>query len=186
MKNGNIIFLNGSSSSGKTTIGRALQERLAEPYMLLSVDDLLGMYPAKFLDPKNQEEAKVVGLLVSTTVCGLHRSVAGLAQAGNNVIVDHVLQEEGWLPECVACWEGLDVLFVGVRCPLEVAEKREQERGDREVGTARYQYERVHAHAVYDAEVDTSVLSVDECVERIARLVENKPARTAFQRMREG
>ena len=62
-------------------------------------------------------------------------------------------------------------VFVGVICPLAVTEKRETERGDRTVGTARYQFERVHAHDCYDVEVDTSVLSVEECVARILALM---------------
>ena len=37
---------------------------------------------------------------------------------------------------------------------LAELERREAER-DREPGTARYQYERVHAHGLYDVEVDT-------------------------------
>lgn len=39
MNKGHIIFLNGTSSSGKTTIAKALQEKLAEPYMYVSVDE---------------------------------------------------------------------------------------------------------------------------------------------------
>jgi len=38
----------------------------------------------------------------------------------------------------------LRVLFVGVRCPLAVAEQRERERGDRLVGLARGLFDGVH------------------------------------------
>ena len=40
MSEGTIIFLNGASSSGKTSIARALQRRLAEPYLLVGPDTL--------------------------------------------------------------------------------------------------------------------------------------------------
>ena len=72
---------------------------------------------------------------------------------------------------------------MGVRCPLEIAEHRERERGDRNIGTARYQFERVHIHELYDLEIDTSLLSVDECVARIIRWISNKPEESAFQKL---
>ncbi len=52
-----------------------------------------------------------------------------------------------------------NVLFVGVRCPFEVAERRERERGDRMPGLVESDYDHVHAHGIYDFEVDTSLLS---------------------------
>lgn len=184
MASGFIIFLNGTSSSGKTTIARALQERLPDPYMHVSVDGFLCLYPERYWNPTCREDAMVLAGLVPLAVSGFHRAVAALAEAGNRVIVDHVLQEEGWLEECVERWAGLDVLFVGIRCPVEVAERREAERGDREAGTARYQHDRVHAHGVYDVEVDTSALTVDECVARIVRAREAPGAPRAFERLR--
>ena len=87
------------------------------------------------------------------------------------------------LKECVENWAGLDVLFVGVKCPLETAEQREKERGDRNIGTARYQFERVHIHDLYDIEIDTSILNVDECVAKIMERISTKPKETAFQEL---
>jgi len=183
MKKGQIIFLNGTSSCGKTTIAKALQEKLAEPYMYVSVDDFFHMYPEKYLNPTNQDEAIILAQLIPAVVSGFHRSIASLAQSGNNILVDHVLQENGWLTECVENWVGLEVLFVGLKCPLEITEQREKERGDRNIGTARYQFERVHAHGLYDIEVDTSILNVDECVIRILAAVNKKPKECAFQKL---
>jgi len=183
MKNGHVIFLNGTSSSGKTTIAKALQEKLPEPYMYASIDNFFHMYPDRFLNPTNRKETLLLEHLVPAVLSGLHGSVAALAHSGNNVLADHVLQEEGLLQECVENWTGLDVLFVGVKCPLEIAEQREKERGDRNIGTARYQFERVHIHGLYDLEIDTSVLSVDECVARIIERISNKPKESAFQKL---
>jgi chloramphenicol 3-O phosphotransferase len=183
MKKGLVILLNGTSSSGKTTIAKALQDKLEEPYMYVSVDDFFHMYPEKYLNPTNQDEAIILSHLIPTVVSGLHKCVASLAQSGNNVLVDHVLQENGWLKECVENWKDLDVLFVGVRCPLRIAEQREKERGDRNIGTAQYQFESVHSHGLYDLEVDTSVLDVNECVTRIMALINNTPKKLAFQEL---
>jgi chloramphenicol 3-O phosphotransferase len=45
-----IIYLNGPSSAGKTTLARALQERLPEPYLYLSIDTLIELMPSKLND----------------------------------------------------------------------------------------------------------------------------------------
>jgi chloramphenicol 3-O phosphotransferase len=75
------------------------------------------------------------------------------------------------------------VLFVGVKCPLEVLEAREKGRGDRTLGQAAGQAGIIHQNCIYDLEVDTSQLSAAECAEQIkVRLLAGKF--TAFERMR--
>jgi chloramphenicol 3-O phosphotransferase len=181
MDKGHIIFLNGTTSSGKTTIAKALQENLSEPYLHVSGDDFISMFPQKILGPADQDEGIQSHGHFDTIISGLHKCVAALANSGNNIIVDHVLHKEGWLEECVENWQGLEVLFVAVKCPLEILEQRERERRDRQIGGARNQFERVHAHGLYDIEVDTAVLTADECVTRIIELVKKPPTASAFQ-----
>ena len=48
MNKGKIICLNGVSSSGKSTIAKALQDKLNEPYYLMSEDTFTFMLPEKF------------------------------------------------------------------------------------------------------------------------------------------
>ena len=183
MTKGQIILLNGISSSGKTTVAKQLQGMLPTPHMVVSMDDFFHLYPEKYLSPQREAEAVLLMELVPKVVSGLHGSVGALATAGNNLILDHVLQEEEWLQECVTQWAALDVLFVGLHCPLDIAEQREKERGDRNIGTARYQFDRVHAHGMYDLELDTAVLNPEQCAQQIMALLENKPKETAFQQL---
>jgi chloramphenicol 3-O phosphotransferase len=56
-----------------------------------------------------------------------------------------------------------DLFLVGVFAPLDVLEARERERGDRLIGLARWQYDRVHKGVPYDLEVDTSHATPLEC-----------------------
>jgi len=102
---------------------------------------------------------------------GFHHSLVALAQCGNNMIVDHVLVEgeepHHWLTECLTLLAPFDVCFVGVRCSLEELERREQQRGDRPTGLARWQYTRIHRQVIYDIEVDTSSHTAGECATRI-------------------
>ncbi|MEV1042213.1 hypothetical protein AB0J01_37190, partial [Streptomyces sp. NPDC050204] len=37
---GHVIFLNGTSSAGKTTLARAIQEESDEPYLYWGIDTL--------------------------------------------------------------------------------------------------------------------------------------------------
>jgi Chloramphenicol phosphotransferase-like protein len=87
------------------------------------------------------------------------------------VIVDHVLLEPGWLPDLATRLERHQVLFVGVRCPLETVVQRELTRRDRTVGQAAAQLDVVHRAGGYDLEVDTVVLSADEAAGTIAAAV---------------
>lgn len=42
-----IIYLNGPSSCGKTTLAKSLQNAFSEPYLHIGIDKLIGFMPAK-------------------------------------------------------------------------------------------------------------------------------------------
>ena len=48
MKAGNIIFLNGSSSAGKTTLAIMLQQLLPEPYQHIALDQFRDGMPGRY------------------------------------------------------------------------------------------------------------------------------------------
>jgi chloramphenicol 3-O phosphotransferase len=184
MKPGQIIFLNGTSSAGKTSIAKALQQRLQEPYMLVSLDGFFAMYAERVIDPQTEAEAEAFTKLVPGVIEGFHKSAAALAGSGNNLIIDHVLQEDEWLEQCLEYLAEYPVVFVGVKCPLTVLLEREKQRSDREPGTAEYQFNRVHADRIYDVEVDTSVLSPDQCADEVIRALVKPSAGSGFVEMR--
>lgn len=115
---------------------------------------------------------------------GMHHADAALVGTGHRVVVNHVLWEPDWLRECVYLWRAFPVLFVGVRCPLPVVERREALRADRSAkGVVRWQFERVHTHGAYDLDVDTSTATPRECASRIAHSRQHGPAPRAFKRL---
>ena len=196
MTQGKIILLNGASSSGKSSIVKELQTILSEAYLEAGIDKFLFMLPNDYLmkahlwhqvigyeKRENGELLPKVGDHGHQLMRGMHRAIAALAQAGNNVVADHVLLDKLWLDDCQAVFDGFEVLFVGIMCPLEVLEAREKGRGDRTLGQAKGQAGIIHQNCIYDIEVDTSQLSAAECAEQIkARLY--KGQFTAFDRMR--
>lgn len=193
MSPGRIIVLNGTSSSGKSTLAKALQAALPEPALVIGIDTFVFALPSRYLDqPLWSEVFRYVrddgatdgpfrietGPLGEELVSGMHRSVAALATAGLDVIVDHVLLEAAWLDECGRLWSDREWWLVGVRCPLAVVEQRERERRDRTLGQAAAQYAVVHAHAgTYDVEVDTSELSPETAAARIVAAIDERRSR---------
>jgi chloramphenicol 3-O phosphotransferase len=57
-----------------------------------------------------------------------------------------------------------------------------RERKDRTLGQAAKQHDLVHAHRIYDLEVDTSLLNPQECAERIRERIEAGPPQ-AFKKL---
>jgi chloramphenicol 3-O phosphotransferase len=178
---GRVLFLNGASSSGKSSIANQLLMMLDPPHFHMPVDAINGMRARqKTLELGPQELTEVL----ARTRAGYHRAVAGMAWAGNDVIADHVLSEQWRLLDCLEVMAGLDVVFVGVRCSAEELERRERARGDREPGQAARQQLQVHAHGRYDVEVDTTVASPRECAGLIWNFLAAGHVPTAFDRLR--
>ena len=116
-------------------------------------------------------------------LAGMYRSVAAIAAAGIDVIVDDVIHDRRVLMAAVAALRDTPVLFVGLRLPREVAERRERERGDRGPGGASAFYDLVHAHGVYDLELDTAAASPMECAVQIKKALQDGHPRRAFRRL---
>ena len=165
---GTVVLLNGASSAGKTTVARALLRQLPDPWFLLSVDDVNAM---RSREPSAALSGEHLSDVLRRTRAGFHRCVRGLADAGNDVVADHVLSEPWRLHDIVGLWADLDVVLVGVHCDADELLRRERARGDRVPGAAADQRPVVHRGVVYDVEVDTTVTSPDACAQAIARAV---------------
>jgi chloramphenicol 3-O phosphotransferase len=174
-----IIWLNGPSSSGKTTIAKVLQGNFTETFLHVTLDAFLDMLPTR----ASQSDQRL-SREIQPVVRGFYGAVFALARAGNKLIVDDVIVETDWLRECVWIFSQEPVLFVGVRCRPETLEERERIRGDRHIGQAVWQLPRVHAHGVYDVEVDTSSQAIEECAQRILKAFASPPRPSAFERLR--
>lgn len=182
MAAGRIVLLNGTSSSGKSTIAGRLLHLLATPWFRMGVDDIGAMRAVQqTLVLSEDDQADVL----RRTRAGFHRAVAGMAAAGNDVIVDYVLSEAWRLHDCLRVWGPYDVLFVGVHCDETELTLREQRRGDRVAGTAASQISTVHAHALYDLEVDSTDRSAVACAQTIVARVNDGEPGHAFRTLRD-
>ena len=169
-----IILLNGVGSSGKSSIAKALQKIADKPFLHVQMDDFCAMLPEALQDhPDGFAFEEISGngkpLVVIKTgpvgaraLRGMRHAIAAMAAQGNNLIVDDVMLENE-RQEYEALLSGFETFFVGVFAPLDVLEARERQRGDRMIGLARWQYDRVHRGKKYDLEIDSGSLNPLEC-----------------------
>lgn len=169
---GRIIFLHGPSSSGKSTLARAVQQQAVEPFLHLSIDTLRdgGAFP--------KTSAATARAMRPHVFSGLHNAVAAFAHAGNNVIFEHILDTQGWREELREVLTGIDVLCVGVYCALPILQAREQARGDRLVGSAETDFHKVHKDMRYDLDVNGEDPPAEQATRVLAALAD--PARTGL------
>lgn len=184
--NPTIIFINGTSSSGKTSLLKALQAKLPAPFLDMGIDRFIWMLPKRYLDRPLWDEVlgKAVqsGPLGLVLFSGMHHAIAAVAKRGISVIADHVFVEKAWVDECAALFANMNAYLIGLHCPLEVLEQREKDRTDRTLGQARAQFDVIHKYTRYDLELDTSKLTVEECAEKVIERLKTPPE--AFKKLK--
>ncbi|WP_433709506.1 chloramphenicol phosphotransferase CPT family protein [Nocardia sp. CA-084685] len=184
-----VIFLNGTSSSGKTTLARAIQDESDIPFVYWGIDTLFGLVPPNWgggrggplsrdgfwydrtVDHSDGHPVVVirygeVGRRMLRSACA---AAAQFAHGGDHLVIDEMLLTPDLLPTWMDALAGLDVQLVCVTCPLAVAEQRELSRGH-EIGLARGHLSTVHHHGyTYDTIVDTATASPTELARVILR-----------------
>ena len=102
---------------------------------------------------------------------GYWRCVKALAEAGNRVIADNSLVSSDQKQFALSETSGFQCLWVGVHCGLAELQRRENQRGDRALGTAERELKTIHDSMKYDMEVDTERNEVDHLAELIASFI---------------
>ena len=178
-----IVLLNGVGSVGKSAIAKALQTITTAWFLHVQMDAFLDMLPAASFGHVDgitfetvQDDGKPAVVITTGPVAarvfrGMRHAIAAMAAQGNNLIVDDVMLAGEWA-EYKNLLSAFDLFLVGVFAPLDVLEARERERGDRLIGLARWQYDRVHRDMTYDLTVDTSRATPLECAESIRKAFE--------------
>jgi chloramphenicol 3-O phosphotransferase len=197
-KPGQIIILNGTPRSGKSSIATVIQNTFEGVWMNMGVDRFMQMTPERYrpgIGLRPGGERPDLEPLIVTLYQAMYEAIAAHSRLGLNVVVDVGHHDaysipRGILPSCARILSGLPVLFVGVRCPLEVVMQRRiatWNSGYEEDGSVpkpvRLWQQAVHIPCIYDLEVDTSVLSSEECAALIRQRLEEEPPPSAFQRL---
>lgn len=174
-----IVLLNGAGSAGKSALARAIQAEARAVFLHAQMDSWLEMMPARTLGTPDgltfetiEEDGKPAVIVHSgaeqeRALRGMRHAVAAMAAQGCNMVVDEVIFEPAVANEYRALLAPYDLHLVGVFAPLDILEAREAARGDRAIGLARWQFERVHRGMTYDLTVDTGAASAEDCARAI-------------------
>jgi len=166
MEKGRIIFLNGVTSAGKTSIVEALQERDDIFFYVVANDLFQEMVGEKFLQENYWK-------YLSEVIIMMYHTAKLYSDMGKNVLIDGILVErEEIKPHYQQLLEilkdnPLDV--VEVYCPLDICRERNIARGDRFESQSDEQQELMAKNIEYALRVDTSLHSPADCAEMIVK-----------------
>ncbi len=166
MLKGRIIYLNGVTSSGKTSIVEALQDR-EDCYFYVVANDLFEqMIGDRFLRENYWQHLSQVILL-------MYHTAKLFSDMGHDVLIDGILVER---PEIAPHYQRMmEILgenplsIVEVACPLEICRARNIARGDRYETQSEEQAALMAKNIQYAMTVHTDKNTPEECAEAIVR-----------------
>ena len=178
-----VILLNGVGSAGKSSIARALQERVQTPLFHVQMDAFLDMLPSALHEhPSTFTYTQIVrdgsyeveigeGAVGKQLLQGMRCAVKAMAETGCSLVVDDVLMgtNDPGFEDYRRLLTPFSFRTVGVFASLETLERREADRGDRLKGLARWQYTRVHNDLSYDLVVNSDNFSPSEIADQIIK-----------------
>lgn len=186
-----VIYLNGASGSGKSSLVCELQAQLPDYYLHIGIDTFINMMPAKAnrwglperCDGFSWKEVELpngefgmrvqAGPYAKKVNDAFHTSVLALLQGGHNLIIDDVadgINEVGiWLEELAPH----ELVTIGVFCSIKELRRRELARGDRKIGSAIEQYYRVHQGVDYDFTINSDNQTPHQCAQKIIAHITN-------------
>jgi chloramphenicol 3-O phosphotransferase len=187
LKQGIIVLMNGTSSSGKTSISIELMNQKEIPFHYLSIDNFIKEFNNKFLDvaePTREVDQQSIAQIIFDPLFSVYYSTIKLfSEIGVNVIVDTVIDNDKWFNECLDLFFDQPTLFIGVICSKEELIRREQTRGDRNIGLAASQFSKVYCIDEYDLEVNTEEMNPIECAEKILSFIKSNKEYSVFKKL---
>lgn len=164
MQKGRIIFLNGVTSSGKTSIVEALQNQ-EEIFFYVVANDLFQEMVGENYLRKNYWK------YLSEVIIMMYHTAKLYSDMGKNVLVDGILTEREEIKphyrQLLEILKDNPLDIVEVFCPLEICRQRNIIRGDRYETQSQEQYDLMAGNIKYSTRVDTSIYSPEECAKKI-------------------
>lgn len=183
-KKGQVIILNGPSSSGKTSIQKEFQRiMMPELWIKTGIDDLFDRAmpdvtvdsmsfwrspnPIRWVEEsKDVQGNPLITLHVGTegekVAYAMNSAIAAYAVNGCNVIVDYIAYDQAWLIDLEKKCASFKTYYVAIEIALDILELREKARGTSPHGHARSHYVGVYGDRVYDLVVNSGEQTVSE------------------------
>lgn len=166
MEKGRIIFLNGVTSAGKTSIVEAIQDRDDVFFHVVANDLFQEMVGEKFLRENYWK-------YLSEVIIMMYHTAKLFSDMGKNVLIDGILVEREEIrphyQQLVDILKDNPLDIVEVYCPLDICRKKNMIRGDRYESQSEEQYELMAQNIKYSMRVDTSLYSSTECADMIIK-----------------
>jgi chloramphenicol 3-O phosphotransferase len=164
LEKGRILFLNGVTSSGKTSIVDALQAREDIFFWVLANDLFQQTVGEQYLKRDYWK-------YLSEAILMMYHTAKLFSDMGKHVLLDGILVErEEISPHYRQMSEILrenPLDIVEVYCPLSICRQRNLLRGDRYETQSQEQQDCMAKGIAYSLRVDTSVLSSKACADKI-------------------
>ncbi len=164
MKKGKIIFLNGVTSAGKTSIVESLQNQEDIFFYVVANDLFQEMIGENYLQ-KNYWK------YLSEIIIMMYHTAKLFSDMGKNVLIDGILVERKEIRphyhQLLEILKSNPLDIVEVYCPLEICRQRNIIRGDRYETQSQEQYALMAENIKYSTKVDTSIYSPEECAKKI-------------------
>ena len=161
MKKGRIIFLNGVTSAGKTSIVEALQDQEDIFFYVVANDlfqEMIGENYWKYL---------------SEVIIMMYHTAKLYSDMGKNVLIDGILVDREEIKphyhQLLEILKNNPLDIVEVYCPLDICKQRNRIRGDRYETQSQEQYDLMAKNIKYSVRVDTSIYNSEECAKEIIR-----------------
>lgn len=185
-----LIVLNGASSSGKSSIAKALQDLWPRPLLVTGIDTYIAGWPRTYLKyPSDDGEpaGRTSGLRIVPGVGPApswileagedfhkvmrlaHRAWATIRDGGVDQIVDHALFDDQLRRDAIDVLA--EAFWVRVNCDLSEMVRREAIRGDRPIGFASGTSVIVHQDVNYDFTVNATTLSSEQIALQILNAI---------------
>jgi len=192
-----IVFLNGTSSAGKTSIAKKIQEIYPEPMLHMGMDHFFFSLHPRFIghgeeshlgyqfvsvdDPIGPKILVQKGIYGKRISRAMHLALKAVVESNIPLVIDDLLFSEEDFQDYLELFKDVNVIFVSVKPPLQIAELREKMRGDRSAGLARGLYEVVYQDRLFDIEIDTEKMSPEESAQLIINYINASTQPTAFK-----
>ena len=157
-----VILLNGPSSAGKSSIAKALRQKLFDAgcsAAVISLDDYLQM-SAK--EPIWEDD--VFAVMPRMCAC-----ISTALQDGKSAVIDHVITSPRIYRALCDAVSGFQMKTVLVSCDLETLRRRETERGNRCIGSAEASLRYLYPKTGYDLCIDSGEAGPTALAEVIIR-----------------
>jgi len=183
-----VIFLNGISSAGKTSIVKAIQHISSVPFLHFGIDTLIDMMPSRWLSFNNETKngcwfetyENEFGRAVSchSGVYGKQvfdmgmKVIETMIDCNLNLIIDEVVWNQEQIDRYHAILNTYKTIFVKINCSRKSAQEREILRQNREIGLANDQFDRINSIKYnYDLEIDTDICTSFDAARKILNII---------------